>query len=208
MKTKSRTVRWTGKGEYGYFRSEKKRRGLVTAALFTAPVLILVSAWIYYKTRLNVWTVLSVVSCIPGCRSLVGLIMLFRCHPMDAALYEEIKSRQGSLCMAYEMYMTFYEKSAYLDAFAVCGNTVVLFTTDAKADASYIAENAQKILRKNGYKADVKLLKEKKQFLERLDSMNLHQDSLREGITFVPDEKYPDLSREELIRHTLLALCL
>ena len=123
-------------------------------------------------------------------------------------LYQEIHDHQGNLTMAYEMYMTFYEKSAYVDAFAVCGNSVVLFSSDTKTDASYIAENAQKILRGNGYKADVKLLKEKKAFLERLDSMNRHQDSLREGILFTPDEKYPDLSREELIRHTLLALCL
>ena len=179
-----------------------------TAALFAGPLIVLVSAWIYYKTRLNVWTVLAVVSSLPGCRSLVNLIMLLRCRSMDPELYQEIHDHQGNLTMAYEMYMTFYEKSAYVDAFAVCGNSVVLFSSDAKTDASYIAENAQKILRGNGYKADVKLLKEKKAFLERLDSMNRHQDSLREGILFTPDEKYPDLSREELIRHTLLALCL
>ena len=200
--------RWTAKGNFGYFRSEKKRRTLVTAALFAGPLIVLISAWIYYKTRLNVWTVLAVVSSLPGCRSLVNLIMLLRCRSMDPELYQEIHDHQGNLTMAYEMYMTFYEKSAYVDAFAVCGNSVVLFSSDTKTDAAYIAENAQKILRGNGYKADVKLLKEKKAFLERLDSMNRHQDSLREGILFTPDEKYPDLSREELIRHTLLALCL
>ncbi len=208
MTTREKTKKRAVKGEYGYFRSEKKRRILITAGLFAAPVVILISAWIYYGTRMNVWTVLAVVSSLPGCRSLVNLIMLLRCRPMDAALYREISEHQGSLTMAYEMYMTFYEKNAAIDALAVCGNSVVLFSSDPKTDAPFIAENAQKILRKNGYKADVKLLKEKKAFLERLDSMNLHQESLREGILFTPDEKYPELSREELICHTLLALCL
>jgi len=38
--------------------------------------------------------------------------------------------------------------------------------------------------------------------------MNAHKESLEEGIKFTPDEKYPDLSRNELIRQTILAICL
>ncbi len=110
--------------------------------------------------------------------------------------------------MAYEMYMTFYEKSGYLDAVAVCGNTVVGYTSDPRADTAYLAEQSQKIVRKNGYKVDVKILKDLKPYLERLDSMNEHKESLRNGIKFTPDDRYPDLSREELIKHTILAICL
>ena len=100
------------------------------------------------------------------------------------------------------------EKSGYLDAVAVCGNTVVGYTSDPKVDISYLAEQSQKIVRKNGYKVDVKILKDLKPYLERLDSMNEHKESLRNGIKFTPDERYPDLSREELIKHTILAICL
>ena len=110
--------------------------------------------------------------------------------------------------MAYEMYMTFYEKSAYIDAVAVCGNTVAAYSSDPKINAAFMEENAQKIIRKNGYKVDVKILKDLKPYLERLDSMNEHKESLRNGIKFTPDERYPDLSREELIKHTILAICL
>ena len=132
---------------------------------------------------------------------MVSLIMILMRHPMDEKLYKEIRKHAGDLVMAYEMYMTFYEKSGYLDAVAVCGNTVVGYTSDPKADTAYLAEQSQKIIRKNGYKADVKILK-------RLDSMNEHKESLRSGIKFTPDERYPDLSREELIKHTILAICL
>ena len=157
---------------------------------------------------MTVWTVLTVVGCLPGCKSMVSLIMILLRHPMDEKLYKEICEHAGDLVMSYEMYMTFYEKSGYLDAVAVCGNTVVGYTSDPKADSTYLAEQSQKIIRKNGYKVDVKILKDLKPYLERLDSMNEHKESLRNGIKFTPDERYPDLSREELIKHTILAICL
>ena len=71
-----------------------------------------------------------------------------------------------------------------------------------------MAKEAQKIVRKNGYKVNIKIVRDLRPYLERLDSMNEHRESLEEGIRFTPDEKYPDLSRNELIRHTLLAICL
>ena len=196
------------KGEFGYFRSEKKRRLIITAILFAVPLFIFFTSWIYFKTRMTVWTVVSVVGCLPACKSVVSLIMIFRAKPVAPQVYQEISKHAGELVMSYEMYMTFYEKSGYLDAVAVCGNTVVGYTSDPKVDISYLAEQSQKIVRKNGYKVDVKILKDLKPYLERLDSMNEHKESLEEGIKFRPDEKYPDLSRDELIKHTILAICL
>ena len=196
------------KGQYGYFSSEKRRRLLITLGLFAGPVLVLVISWLYYGSRMNIWTVVAAVGCLPACKSCVSLVMILMRRPMDKALYEEIRAHQKDLTMAYEMYMTFYEKSAYLDAAAVCGNTVVGYSSDPKIDASYMAQNAQKLIRKNGYKVDVKILTDLRPFLERLDSMNEHRSSLEEGIRFQPDPRYPSLSRNELIMHTLLALCL
>ena len=205
---KNTRKRKTKKGDFGYFSSEKKRRLLITAGLFSLPLLVFFVAWAVNGTGMTVWTVLTVVGCLPGCKSMVSLIMILMRHPMDRKLYEEIRKHAGDLVMAYEMYMTFYEKSGYLDAVAVCGNTVVGYTSDPKVDISYLAEQSQKIVRKNGYKVDVKILKDLKPYLERLDSMNEHKESLRNGIKFTPDERYPDLSREELIKHTILAICL
>ena len=74
-----------------------------------------------------------------GCKSLVGLIMILIRRPMDPKLYEEIRAHPGELVMAYENYMTFYEKSAYIDAVAVCGNTVVAYSSDPKIDTEFMA---------------------------------------------------------------------
>lgn len=123
------------KGDYGYIAAEKKKRILITAALFAAPLLIFFSAMIYFKTRLTVWTVIAVVGCLPACKSVVSLIMIFRAKPVAPQVYQEISKHAGELVMSYEMYMTFYEKSASIDAFAICGNTVVGFSSDPKIDA-------------------------------------------------------------------------
>ena len=196
------------KGEFGYFRSEKKRRLIITAILFAVPLFIFFTSWIYFKTRMTVWTVVSVVGCLPACKSMVSLIMIWKCRPLDEKLYQKIHGHQGKLDMAYEMYMTFYEKKCAIDAIAVCGNTVVGYTSDPKADTGFMAEEAQKLVRKNGYKVDVKILSELRPFLERLDSMNAHKDSLEEGLKFTPDPRYPDFTRDDMVKHVILNLCI
>lgn len=204
-KTKTKKA---GKGDFGYFAASKKKHALYTAILFAVPLFIFASAWLYFKSRMTVWTVITTVGCIPACKEAVTLIMFLMRKPMKRELYEKISSHAGDLIMSYEMFMTFYEKSGYLDAFAICGNQVVGYTSDNKVDTAFLEQEAQKIIRKNGYKVTVKTLKDLRPYLERLDSMNEHMDSIREGIRFTPDEQYPELSREELIKHTILAICL
>lgn len=196
------------KGDFGYFAYEKKKRLLITAILLAIPLLIFISGWIYNGTRNNVLTVVATVGCLPACKSAVGLIMMLMRKSMNADLYRQISSHAGRLVMSYEMYVTFYEKNGYIDAFAVCGNEVVGYTSDTGVDTAFMETNIQKIVRKNGYKVNVKILKDLRPYLERLDSMNQHRDSLEENIKFKPDERYPDLSRNELIKHTILAISL
>ena len=127
---------------------------------------------------------------------------------MDEKLYQQIRAHQGKLQMAYELYLTSYEKSGGVDAVAICGNQVVGYSTDKKADLAFLERQVQQILQQNGYGVKVKFLRELKPFLERLDSMNLHRESLEKDIKFKLDERYPDLTRDELIKHTILAISL
>ena len=101
----------SSKGDFGYLSSEKKRRILITSILFAVPLLIFFTALLYFHTRLTIWTVVAVVGCLPACKSLVSLIMIFRARPLDASVYKKISQHAGKLTMSYEMYMTFYEKN-------------------------------------------------------------------------------------------------
>ena len=195
------------KGDFGYLSSEKKAYSH-HIHFVCCTIVVFFTALLYFHTRLTIWTVVAVVGCLPACKSLVSLIMIFRARPLDASVYKKISQHAGKLTMSYEMYMTFYEKSASIDAFAICGNVVVGYSSDPKINLAFMEQEAQKILRGNGFKVNVKIFTRLEQFLERLDSMNEHKESLEEGIKFRPDEKYPDLSRDELIKHTILAICL
>ena len=69
------------KGEFGYFKAEKKRRLLITIALFAVPLFIFFTAWIYHGSRLTIWTVVATVGCLPACKSMVSLIMILMRRP-------------------------------------------------------------------------------------------------------------------------------
>lgn len=127
---------------------------------------------------------------------------------MEPEVYEKIRETAGDLTMSYEMYITSYDRSGYVDAFAICGNEVVGYSSDEKTDPVHTASNVQKILRQNGYGVNVKILRDLGPYLERLQSLRKHRESLEKDISFQPDERYPDLSRNELIKHLILAISL
>ncbi len=52
------------------------------------------------------------------------------------------------------------------------------------------------------------MIKEVKPFLQRVDTLRDHQEKYHENLEFEPDERYPDLSRDEIIYHLLLAISL
>ena len=197
------------KGNCGYIAYEKKKRTLVTAVLFIIPITIFITGYLHTGTRLNLLTVVAVVGCLPACKSMVGAIMMFRQRPGDAALEAEVGKAAGELAPCYELIMTAYEKTTRVDACVICGNEIACYSADAKADADFARKHIAKILNANGYSGvHVKLFKERKAFLERAAYLNKNRDSLRENIRFTPDERYPDLSRDELIRQLLLAISL
>lgn len=205
MKNTKKTGR---KGDFQYVSQEKKRRLIKTLCFFAVPVAILIIGLIIFKTRENLLTIGAVVLCLPAGKQLVSLIMIMMYKSMDKEKYQEIEKHKGSLTMVYENILTNYEKNTFVDAIAICGNQVIGYTSSEKADIKYVETNTQKIIRHNGYKVTVKVFKDFNHFIERLDTMNEHEESLRADIPFTPDDRYPDLSREDMIKHTILAISL
>lgn len=208
MSDKKETKKIGKKGQYQYIRQEQKRRIIKTVLFFMPTVILLIAGYIIYDTRESLLTVAAILGCLPAGKQLVGMIMILMYKSMKPELYEKINSKKGSLTMVYEIVLTNYDKNTFVDAIAICGNEVVGYTSSEKADVKYAAENTRKILHHNGYKVDVKIIKDEKAFLNRLDTLNANAESLRADIPFTPDERYPDLSREEMIKHTILAISL
>ena len=102
------------KGDYGYIRREKKKRLLVTLGLFVLPAIVFIVGLVLADgNKSNIFTVVAVVGCLPGCRAAVGFIMMVMQKPVDKAVYDAIEAKKGKLLMGYEMYIT-QEKSSQI----------------------------------------------------------------------------------------------
>ncbi|MBQ6376357.1 MAG: hypothetical protein IJJ52_01830 [Lachnospiraceae bacterium] len=196
------------KGEWGYFRSERKRRILMTVALLAIPVLILVSSYLYFGTRQNLMTVVAMVGMVPFAMSIVSTIMFFLRQSIPEEEYRSIAEHEGNLTVAYELYFTSEKQNALVDCIAICGTELVGLVTDPKTDARFAADHLTKMLRADGYRMHVHMLTDEKKFLERMDSLNAHADSLRAGLSYKPSPGYEEYGREDMIRHLALQYAL
>lgn len=197
------------KGTYGYIKYQKKKTFLITFILFLIPLVIYATGYIQTKTRLNLLTVVAILGCLPACKSLVGLIMIMMQKPVTQPVYEELKAANKDLTAGYELVFTAYEHTTPVNALIICGDQLVCYTPDQKTDAAYLEKHISKIMTINGFASvQVKVMKDIKKYVQRVSEIYNRQEHYREGIEFTPDEQYPDLSREELIFHTLLAISL
>ena len=196
------------KGDFGYFAYEKKKRLLTTLILFAIPLIALIAGVVVTGKKENIVTVIAVVGCLPACKSLVSCIMMMMQKSMDKEIYEKINPHTEGLVVSYEMLLTTYEKNAYVDSFAICGNKVIGYSSRLNCSPQFVEQHVRKILKQNGYKTEVKVVKELNAYVERLDYMRAHKDELQRDIVFEPDPRYPGYSREDMIKHVILAISL
>lgn len=194
-----------GKGTYGYLNRNKVNAWKRSAMMLAVPVIIFLAAWIINKTRNNVMTVVAIVGCLPGCNQVVRAIMASRCHSIEKKLYEETEAARGECIVLYENVFTAYEQNYYVDCVVISGRDVVGYSSDEKTDAGKAAEHIRTILKNNSYKQNVKIFKERKAFLDRVRTLAASQP---EEVPFREDERYPGLTRDEIIRHLLMAISL
>ena len=51
------------KGEFGYIKSQKIKRGLITLVMFAIPIIIFLTGLFITKTRLNMFTFVAIMGC-------------------------------------------------------------------------------------------------------------------------------------------------
>ena len=197
------------KGNCGYIRYERKRRLLITLAAFAIPLVIYVTGYIQTKTRLNLFTFVAILGCIPAAPAMVGFIMIAMQKPFSQKEYEAVSAAAGNLTAAYEMIFTAYEHTTNVGALVVCGDHVVCYTADDKIEPAKLEKHIEKLLTANGFgEVQVKVMKDMKNYLNRIKDICAKQEHLREGLTYTPDPRYPELTRDEMVLHILLAICL
>ena len=147
------------KGEFGYIKSQKIKRGLITLVMFAIPIIIFLTGLFITKTRLNMFTFVAIMGCIPAARAATGFIMMLMQKPASEALKEKIERVNENVRILYDMTFTAYQKTVPVDAVAVSGTQVIGYVSSEKADLSFGEEH----------------IREKKRFLDQLKQMNQKQ---------------------------------
>ena len=137
------------KGEFGYIKSQKIKRGLITLVMFAIPIIIFLTGLFITKTRLNMFTFVAIMGCIPAARAATGFIMMLMQKPASEALKEKIEQVNENVRILYDMTFTAYQKTVPVDAVAVSGTQVIGYVSSEKADLSFGEEHIREILKNN-----------------------------------------------------------
>ena len=194
------------KGQFGYINYAKKKNILITLVMFAIPVLIFVTGLIQTGKRENLFTFVAIMGCLPAAKAAVGMILICMQKPLDKKLHEEMQIHVKDMTVLYESVISSYERNIPLPCIVVSGLNIICYTTDTKLDTKFAEDHIKKILSGNGYKSNVKIFRDLKSFYKRLDELYSHHLEMEASVSFEPDERYPDLSRNELVKHVLMAI--
>ena len=159
------------KGDFGYIRSQKKKRTVIALIMFAIPVIIFLTGLFITHTRKNMFTLVAIMGCLPASKFAVNMIMMWLQKPISEKQYEEIASHVKDMTVIYEATVSAYEKNTPFVCLVVSGLHVVGFTQSPKADPAFAEQHIKKILQGNGFKSNVKVFTDQKQFLRRVDEL-------------------------------------
>ncbi len=187
------------KGEPGYIDAQKKKMIVITVAEFAAVAVLLLIGYFTTGSRLNIWTVVAVLGCLPASKALVGVITIFPYHSVDLKTAREVKEKSNLITSSFDMVVTSKEKIMQVDCVVISNNTVCGYAHSQKTDPSYVSGHIKKILAQNRLgKVSVKIFPDYMAFLTRAEGMN-NIASVEQGDT---------KEREELIKQIILNISL
>jgi len=191
------------KGKFGYTLSHRKWQILKMSLYIALALAVFLLGYIVTKTTKNVLSIVAIVGALPISKEMVGVIMSYKRKPMEKMVYEQISAKAGNLEQAYELLFTTQEKSYGVEAAIVEGKDVICYTVDPKCEITVLQKHLVKMLDANGYKQNVKVYTDLKKFLDRVADLERRE---KVEIPYKQNPTYPDLNRDQLIKHLLLAL--
>ncbi|MEE1015267.1 MAG: hypothetical protein U0M69_04505 [Lachnospiraceae bacterium] len=191
------------KGKFGYTVSHRKWQILKMLLYIALALGVFLAGYLTTKTTKNVLSIVALVGSLPISKEMVGVIMSYRRKPMEKKLYEEISAKAGNLEQIYELLFTTNEKSYGVEAAIIEGKDVICYTVDPKCEVNVLQKHLLKMLDANGYKENVKVFTDYKKFMDRVGDLARRE---KEEIPYTQNPTYPDLNRDQLIKHLLLAL--
>ena len=185
------------KGQPGYLKAQRNKMLIQTLVEFGMVLLILIIGILYYHTRLNVFTVVAVVGCLPASKALVELIAILPYKSVEPQKVNEIEEKSSLLTTAYDLVMTSREKIMPVDAIVISGHTVFGYAPNKKTNPEDAASYIRKTLSKNHFdKMTIKIFPDYVAFLSRVEGMQ----------SIMEIEQSDTKKKEQAIRRILLSI--
>lgn len=160
------------KGTAGYISAKKRQLAYIIGAVAVIAILLLVAGYFVYGTRVNIFSVLAVIVCIPVCRTLVNLIMLIPHHTTSERMELELSGVTEDLTVLYDLLVTSEKKAMQIDALVISPTTICGYTSSPQTDTEDAARHIKHMLKKNKIeKITVKIFKDYKAFKSRAEGM-------------------------------------
>lgn len=191
------------KGKFGYTLSHRKWQIMKMSLYIVLALAVFLLGFIVTKTTENLLSIVAILGVLPISKEMVGVIMSYKRKPMEKSVYEQISAKAGDLEQIYELLFTTNEKSYGVEAAIVEGKDVICYTVDPKCQVTVLQKHLLKMLDANGYKQNVKVYTDLNKFLDRASDLQRRE---KEVIPYKQNPTYPDLNRDQLIKHLLLAL--
>lgn len=161
------------KGQSGYLKVRKMKYLIGAAAEFGIVIVLLILGYKQTGTRLNHYTLIAIIGCLPASKMLVEYITMAPHKGISAEKYKELEKKAPLPPKAYDLLITSREKVMPVDVIIICGHSVCGYTQESRIDEAECAGYIKEMLEKNGYdKMTVKIFRDYRVFLSRAEGMN------------------------------------
>lgn len=161
------------KGEPGYIRARKMKYLTWALLEFGIVIALVVLGYVQTGSRLNLFTVVAVVGCLPAAKMLVEFITIAPHQSIDPEKYREIHEKAPLLTKVYDTVITGNDRVMPVDVFVISGHTVCGYTSSSKTDEVKVARYLKEMLHNHKFdKVTVKVFHDYTAFLSRAEGMN------------------------------------
>lgn len=160
------------KGEYGYLNTRKKRLGIATLLCLCMVASFFLVGYLSTKTRNNILTVMAILTALPTAKFAASFLVLLPYPSVSFEQYKKVLEYAKGVRILTDLVITTGEKTLPTLFIAIHNSSVCGYTKEEKYDIVYAETFLTKNLMANGQKATVKIFKDEKVFLHRLETMS------------------------------------
>ena len=154
------------KGNPGYVKARKMRYLIWAIVEFLIVIAVFVLGYIQTGTRLNLFTLISILGCLPASKMLVEFLTMAPHKSIALDKYREIEEKAPFVTRIYDLIITSSGKVMPVDVMVISGHMVCGYSSSKKTQAEILEKDIKNFLKSGHYeKMTVKIFHDYKAFL-------------------------------------------